>query len=75
MKQSTRSSAHTNLTSHRRSASTATNFPTSLSPCSMVLYDKPIRKELGLVKTPKENKYCCLLDGYNCDKYKYLKND
>lgn len=47
----------------------------SESPCSMVLYDKPIRRELGFVKTPKENIYCCLLDGYNCDKYKYLKND
>ena len=46
----------------------------SESPCSMVLYYKPIRKELGLVRTSKD-KFCCLLDGYNCDKYKYLKND
>lgn len=46
----------------------------SESPCSMLLYDKPIRKELGLVRTSKD-KLCCLLDGYNCDKYKYLKND
>lgn len=46
----------------------------SESPCSMCLYDKPLRKELGLVRTPK-GKPCCLLDGYNCDKYKYLKND
>ena len=45
----------------------------SESPCSMVLYDKPIRKELGLIHT--KEKICCLLDGYNCDKYKYLKND
>lgn len=45
----------------------------SESPCSMVLYNKPIRKELGLVHT--KEKICCLLDGYNCDKYKYLKND
>lgn len=44
------------------------------SPCSMLLYDKPVRKELGLVRTSK-GKLCCLLDGYNCDKYKYLKND
>ena len=44
------------------------------SPCSMLLYDKPVRKELGLVRT-SEGKFCCLLDGYNCDKYKYLKND
>ena len=46
----------------------------SESPCSMLLYDKPVRKELGLVRTSK-GKMCCLLDGYNCDKYKYLKND
>ena len=46
----------------------------SESPCSELLYDKPIRKELGLVRTSKD-KMCCLLDGYNCDKYKYLKND
>ena len=45
----------------------------SESPCSMVLYYKPVRKELGLVHT--KEKICCLLDGYNCDKYKYLKND
>ena len=42
--------------------------------CSMLLYDKPVRQELGLVRTSKD-KLCCLLDGYNCDKYKYLKND
>lgn len=46
----------------------------SESPCSMLLYDKPVRKELGLVRTNK-NELVCLLDGYNCDKYKYLKND
>lgn len=45
----------------------------SESPCSMILYNKPIRKELGLIHT--KEKICCLLDGYNCDKYKYLKND
>lgn len=46
----------------------------SESPCSMLLYNKPVRKELGIVRTNK-NTFCCLLDGYNCDKYKYLKND
>lgn len=46
----------------------------SESPCSMLLYDKPVRKELGLIRA-KNGKICCLLDGYNCDKYKYLKND
>ena len=45
----------------------------SESPCSMLLYDKPIAEEVGLIRTT--NKLCCLLDGYNCDKYKYLKND
>lgn len=46
----------------------------SESPCSDLLFFKPVRKELGLVRT-SSGKYCCLLDGYNCDKYKYLKND
>ena len=46
----------------------------SESPCSMVLYNKDVRSEIGMIKTPN-GKICCLLDGYNCDKYKYLKND
>ena len=46
----------------------------SESPCSMCLYDKDVRREIGMIKTPN-GKICCLLDGYNCDKYKYLKND
>lgn len=46
----------------------------SESPCSICLYDKDVRKEIGLIRTPN-GKICCLLDGYNCDKYKYLKND
>lgn len=45
----------------------------SESPCSMVLHCKPVRRELGLVHT--KTGIMCLLDGYNCDKYKYLKND
>lgn len=45
----------------------------SESPCSMLLYDKPIAEEVGIIKI--KDKMCCLLDGYNCDKYKYLKND
>ena len=45
----------------------------SPSPCSMVIYDKDVSEEIGLIKTT--DKICCLLDGYNCDKYKYLKND
>lgn len=45
----------------------------SESPCSMLVYDKNVSEEIGLIKTT--DKVCCLLDGYNCDKYKYLKND
>lgn len=45
----------------------------SESPCSMLLYDKPVAEEIGLIRTGE--KICCILDGYNCDKYKYLKND
>ena len=45
----------------------------SESPCSMVVYDKDISEEIGLIRT--EGRICCLLDGYNCDVYKYLKND
>lgn len=50
----------------------------SESPCSMLIYDKNIEEEIGLIRLKDdsgEDKYCCLLDGYNCDKYKYLKND
>lgn len=49
------------------------------SPCSMLIYNKDVSKEIGLIKLKdKQNKterICCLLDGVNCDAYKYLKND
>lgn len=45
----------------------------SPSPCSFLLSDKPISEEVGLIKVG--NVICCALDGYNCDVYKYLKND
>ncbi|MCC0678440.1 MULTISPECIES: PHP domain-containing protein [unclassified Clostridioides] len=45
----------------------------SFSPCSMLIYDKPIDEEVGLLKT--KDGICCNIDGYYCDKYKYLKND
>lgn len=45
----------------------------SPSPCSMLVYDKDVSEEVGLTRT--EDGMCCLLDGYNCDKFKYLKND
>ena len=43
------------------------------SPCSFLLLDKPIPDEVGLIKVG--NVMCCALDGYNCDVFKYLKND
>ncbi|MBO7695935.1 MAG: hypothetical protein J6T10_25155 [Methanobrevibacter sp.] len=45
----------------------------SESPCSIVLSTNNVRENLGMIRT--KTKPCCLLDGYNCDKYKYLKND
>lgn len=43
------------------------------SPCSVLLLDKPIPDEVGLVKVG--DVICCAIDGYHCDCYKYLKND
>lgn len=45
----------------------------SESPCSECLSINNIRENVGMIRT--KTKPCCLLDGYNCDKYKYLKND
>ena len=47
------------------------------SPCSFLLLDKPISKEVGLIRVGNATNYtmCCALDGYYCDVYKYLKND
>lgn len=45
----------------------------SPSPCSMLLYDKPLAEEIGFIKT--KDGMCVNIDGYNCDVYKYLKND
>ena len=45
----------------------------SESPCSELLHIDNVAETVGLVRT--STKICCLLDGYNCDKYKYLKND
>jgi DNA polymerase III alpha subunit len=49
----------------------------SPSPCSYLLLDKPISEEIGLmaIGSDDEKVICCCLDGYNCDVYKYLKND
>ena len=43
------------------------------SPCSFCLSNLPISEEIGLIKVG--DIICCALDGYNCDVYKYLKND
>ena len=47
------------------------------SPCSFLLLDKPITEEIGLIRVGNATNYemCCALDGYNCDVFKYLKND
>lgn len=47
------------------------------SPCSYLLLDKSISEEIGLLSIGSGDKkvICCALDGYNCDVYKYLKND
>lgn len=51
----------------------------SPSPCSVLLLDKEISKEIGLIRVGDEKsksyRICCCLDGINCDKYKYVKND
>lgn len=43
------------------------------SPCSFLLLDKPISEEVGLIKVG--DIICCAIDGYNCDVYKFVKND
>lgn len=43
------------------------------SPCSFLLSNDPISEKIGLIKVG--NEVCCALDGYNCDVYKFLKND
>lgn len=43
------------------------------SPCSFLLSNDPISEMIGLIKVGDQ--ICCCLDGYNCDVYKFLKND
>ena len=43
------------------------------SPCSFLLSNDNISESVGLLKVGDVT--CCCLDGYNCDVYKYLKND
>lgn len=43
------------------------------SPCSFLLSNDKISEMVGLIKVGDVT--CCCLDGYNCDVYKFLKND
>ena len=45
----------------------------SIAPCSYLLYQGSIRKEIGLVRI-KDN-LCCLMDGKWAEVYHFLKND
>lgn len=45
----------------------------SPSPCSFVMLNKPISKELGLIRVGDE--ICACIDGYTSDVWKFLKND
>lgn len=45
----------------------------SPSPCSVLLLDRSISEEMGLLKVG--DVMCCCIDGYNSDVYKYVKND
>lgn len=45
----------------------------SPSPCSFVLSNKPLSKELSLIRVG--NELCACIDGYTSDVWKYLKND
>lgn len=52
----------------------------SPSPCSFLLSNQPISRLTGLIRVGSEDKkndfvICSCLDGYNCDNYKFLKND
>lgn len=45
----------------------------SPSPCSFVLSNKPLSRELGLIRVG--NELCACIDGYTSDVWKFLKND
>lgn len=44
-----------------------------IHPCSYLLYQGNIRKEIGLVRF--KDHLCCLMDGKWAEEYKFLKND
>ena len=49
------------------------------SPCSYLIYNKDIRREIGLIRckseSTKKEVIVCLLTGKMADKFKFLKND
>lgn len=45
----------------------------SPSPCSFVLSNEPLSRELGLIRVG--NELCACIDGYTSDVWKFLKND
>lgn len=45
----------------------------SIAPCSYLLYQGSIRREIGLVRI--KDHLCCLMDGKWAEKYHFLKND
>jgi DNA polymerase III alpha subunit len=49
------------------------------SPCSYLIYDGDIRKEIGLIKIKssqtKKEFLCCIIDKLWAEDYKFLKND
>jgi DNA polymerase III alpha subunit len=45
----------------------------SPSPCSFIILDKPLSREIGLMKVNDE--ICACIDGYTSDVWKYLKED
>jgi DNA polymerase III alpha subunit len=49
-----------------------------IHPCSYLVYDGNIRKEIGLIKIKSQNKkesLCCIMDGKWAEEKKFLKND
>ena len=45
----------------------------SIAPCSYLLYQGSIRKEIGLVKV--KDHVCCIMDGHVAESNHFLKND
>lgn len=45
----------------------------SIAPCSYLLYEGSIRKEIGLIKI--KDHLCCLMDGHWAEDNHFLKND